>query len=66
MSGSGVRVLIALVFDVAIAFTMYWFGVGAATAWLTFLILFMFAGLAEMSDRLASIERKLDAIPKEK
>jgi hypothetical protein len=54
------RIMLALVFNLAIAFFVYWFSRSITTAWLTFLLFWMFAGLAEMSDRLASIERKLD------
>lgn len=54
------RILLALVFNLAIAFLVYWLSRSATTAWLTFLLFWMFAGLAEMSDRLASIERKLN------
>ena len=67
MSGSAVRALVALVFNVAVAGGMYWLGgVGAATCWLTFLFLWLFAGLAEMFDSIRSIESKLDAMKSER
>jgi hypothetical protein len=59
-----VRVLLALVFNTAIAFVVYWLGAGAGIAWLTFLLFWMFAGLAEMSDRLWQIQGGLDTILK--
>ncbi|MGA7793371.1 MAG: hypothetical protein ABR881_14625 [Candidatus Sulfotelmatobacter sp.] len=57
-----VRILLALVFNTAIAFFIYWLGASAGIAWLTFLLFWMFAGLAEMSDTIWGIHRKLDTI----
>ncbi|MGA7770458.1 MAG: hypothetical protein WCA27_30015 [Candidatus Sulfotelmatobacter sp.] len=56
------RILIALVFNLAIAFFVYWLTRSGTTAWLTFLLFWMFAGLAEMSDTIWSAHRKLDSI----
>jgi len=57
-----VRILLALVFNLAIAFFVYWFSRSATTAWLTFLVFWLFAGLAEMSDMVWGMHRKLDSI----
>jgi len=64
MSGSPTRVLITLAFNVVVAFVVYWLGRSVATAWLTFLFFCLFAGLAEMSDRIWHVQGKLDAILK--
>jgi hypothetical protein len=41
---------------------MHWFGVKAVTVWLSFLLICILAGLAEVFDLLRSIEHKLDAM----
>lgn len=64
MSGSPTRILIALAFNLAVAFVAYWLSKSVATAWLTFLLFCAFAGLAEMSDRLWHIQSKLNSILK--
>jgi len=66
MSGSPTptRILITLAFNVIVAFVVYWLSKSVATAWLTFLFFCLFAGLAEMSDRLWHMQGKLDAILK--
>lgn len=59
-----VRVLLALVCNTGIAFIVYWLGAGAGIAWLTFLLFWLFAGLAEMSDTLWHMQGRVEAILK--
>jgi hypothetical protein len=56
------KILIGLGFSIVVAAAMYFFGASVTTCWFTFLILFGFMGLSEISDSLYSIELKLDAV----
>jgi hypothetical protein len=62
MPGSAVRFAVAIVFDLIVAVIFRFFGASLPTCWFTFLLLLVFAAVAEVDLHLNEIERKLDAI----
>jgi hypothetical protein len=56
------RILVALVFNVAVAVAFYAFGASRSVSWFTFLALMVFAAVADLDQHLSVIEGKLDAI----
>ena len=61
MSGSAIRFLIAVTFNVIVAAGFHVFGASLATSWFTFLAFTGFAALAEIGSQLDAVARKLDA-----
>jgi hypothetical protein len=62
MSGSLVRFLIAIGFNVVVAVIFHFFGASLSTCWFTFLGLTLFAAIAEVDTFLREIDSKLDSI----
>jgi hypothetical protein len=56
------RILIGVMFSAFVAFVAYLLGAGVPIAWLTFLFFCLFAGMAQVMDRLWDIERKVNVL----
>jgi hypothetical protein len=62
MSGSAVRFLIAVGFNIVVAVVFRLFEATLSTCWFTFLGLTLFAALGEVDRHLGVLDRKLDSI----
>ena len=62
MAGSGVRFLVAIGFNAAVAVVFRFFGASLSTCWFTFLGLMGFAALAEIGMRLEQVSDRIEGL----
>jgi hypothetical protein len=61
MSGAAVRSVIGVVFNAGLCFGLHYLGgMSASVAWLTFLLLMGFVGMAEVYDEIRGVRRMLE------
>ncbi len=61
MSGSAIRAIVGIIFNAGLCFGLHYIGgMSASVAWLTFLLLMGFVGMAEVYDEIHRVKLILE------